>query len=189
MAISKKVDMRLKLFQKKSLRAGALIVFNCLCLAAILNHFQRKSWDCTARYRYECPMRLEDLWVLVTGEYERRGQYPSNLEFIAEQFQVKRWNVRTHIYPLLCPGTDTKMRRNGTAESWSDYIYVSPSVWSGNPAVDVDGFPMAYDQSTSNHGGRGVYVLTVEGRVFWDRGAEWLRRFAREHPEYKLRVP
>jgi hypothetical protein len=83
---------------------------------------------------------------------------------------------------------------------WMDYTYVSwPAV-----AEATASYPLMYDRRLANHGGKGINVLIVEqtihpaspgdpgsfhGQFFWDEGAVWLQRFAREHPDLRIPLP
>jgi hypothetical protein len=46
-----------------------------------------------------------------------------------------------------------------------------------------------YDRTLANHEGRGVNVLTINGKVEWDAGAENLKKFASENPAFDMPVP
>lgn len=144
--------------------------------------------ELTQRYRRECPMRLGELAFLVDTERRQNGDYPPSLSFVVEMFPIKPWNKRSHIHPLLCPGSDTEASSAANVEEWSDYLYVN---WSGSfgtnspPAL----YPLIYDRRLSHHNGGAIYVVRVDGSVIWDPGAAWLKEFANVHPEYRIPMP
>ncbi len=85
-------------------------------------------------------------------------------------------------------------------KEWMDYIYIP---WPSTTEAYAK-YPLMYDRCLSNHGGKGVNVLLVEqvvhpavppspesfhGQFFWDEGAQWLQKFAEEHPEYNIPLP
>lgn len=76
----------------------------------------------------------------------------------------------------------------GTGDS-GDYFFVD---WSKQPeAIEkLPGKrPLTYDRRLSNHDGRGINILMADGSVEWDSNAEWLKKFAAEHPNAKLPMP
>jgi hypothetical protein len=83
---------------------------------------------------------------------------------------------------------------------WMDYFYIR---WPSVTGLYTN-YPLMYDRRLSNHGGKGINVLLVEGLVgsaivgkpetfrgqfFWDEDAKWLRAFARDHPEAHIPLP
>ena len=115
--------------------------------------------------------------------------FPPDLSLFAKQLRPPKDEPRQHQYPLLCPGSDTPIGTWETAAKWSDYIYIN---WSGS-IVGTNfvqpWYPLAYDSRMSNHSGRGVYVIKVDGTVIWDRGAEWIKTFGREHTNFLIVLP
>jgi len=89
---------------------------------------------------------------------------------------------------LTCPGSGHVPGSFTNADSWADYTFIDWPGILGTNVVPKD-YPIAYDRFMSNHGNRGINVLTVFGFVRWDANAEWLRKYAEEHPEVKLRIP
>jgi hypothetical protein len=89
---------------------------------------------------------------------------------------------------LTCPGSRHTPGSFTNADSWADYTFVDWSVVFGTNTVP-DNYPIAYDRFMSNHAGHGVNILTVNGFVKWDPNAEWLKKFATEHPDAKLPMP
>jgi len=98
----------------------------------------------------------------------------------------------------LCPGVHNDprykilrrfMARQGrsstNSELWSDYIYVPWTNGFDAPAH----YPLIYDRKLANHGGKGINVFTVRGEPLWDGNAEWLQKFAREHPDLDIPLP
>jgi hypothetical protein len=65
--------------------------------------------------------------------------------------------------------------------------------WSKLPhstnEITFNEYPLAYDRSMTNHNGRGINILMVQGTIMWDANAEWLKIFAAVHPDDKLPIP
>ena len=76
----------------------------------------------------------------------------------------------------------------GTGDS-KDYFFVD---WSKQP-VPLEKLPgkvpRMYDRRMGNHDGRGINILMADGSIEWDSNAEWLKKFAAEHPDAKLPMP
>lgn len=85
-------------------------------------------------------------------------------------------------------------------KDWTDYIYIP---WQSTTGV-YEKYPLMYDRRLSNHGNKGINVLLVEqiihpafptsresfhGQFFWDEGATWLQKFAKEHPDLNIPLP
>jgi hypothetical protein len=75
-----------------------------------------------------------------------------------------------------------------------DYTYVYWPEGTNTPIT----YPLLYDRRLSNHAGRGINVLLVQGThhrkgapgtILWDPEADWLKGFAREHPEFNIKLP
>lgn len=86
---------------------------------------------------------------------------------------------------IVCPCASTCPGEWGSVDSWADYVYVS---WPSG-ADTPDDHPLIYDADLSNHGGRGINIVTVGGNVFWDAQADWLRRFVATHRELNVPLP
>ncbi len=76
----------------------------------------------------------------------------------------------------------------GTGDS-GNYFFLDWSKLPDGPGTSPGKYPLMYDRRTSNHDGRGINILMVGGTVEWDSNAEWLRKFAAEHPNAKLPMP
>lgn len=80
------------------------------------------------------------------------------------------------------------MATMGTGDS-KDYFFVD---WSKQP-VPLEKLPgkvpRMYDRRMGNHDGRGINILMADGSIEWDSNAEWLKKFAAEHPDAKLPMP
>jgi hypothetical protein len=89
---------------------------------------------------------------------------------------------------FLCPGSRTHAGALLDVDEWTDYIYVE---WSGryNGADTIPAhYPLLYDRRAAHHLGS-LYVMDCAGRVIWDQNGAWLRRFDRDHKEYRLQLP
>lgn len=70
-----------------------------------------------------------------------------------------------------------------------DYFFVD---WSKQPELLEklpSKRPLMYDRRLSNHDGRGINILMVDGSIEWDSNAEWLKKFAAQYPNVKLPLP
>lgn len=120
-----------------------------------------------------------------------RGQFPSSLVVFAEVL-MKSFNGCTNWDEMgdsnvLCPGRKGSVPGSWRdIEAWSDYTYVYwPSGRTGTPPD----YPLMYDRRLSNHQGKGINIVTVGKKVFWDRNSKWLRKFAQGHPEFNIPLP
>jgi len=85
---------------------------------------------------------------------------------------------------FVCPSSGTAHGETTNVDEWMDYIYV---YWPDGEDTPTN-YPWIYERRLSNHGG-GLYVAPIGGHAFWDEGARWLQTFAKEHPEFKIRMP
>lgn len=76
----------------------------------------------------------------------------------------------------------------GTTDK-GEYFFVDWSKLSDGPSTSSGKLPLMYDRRMSNHAGRGINILMVDGTVEWDSNAEWLKKFVAEHPHAKLPMP
>jgi len=163
---------------------GAVLAFHCR------QSHQMQMNDIVTRYTYECPFHLEDLWTVVMALAKERGRFPQDLTVVARKVPlVSERNIRLRLSPVLCPASQAPVGRGRPATNVFDYTYIN---WSSTfPHVaDVPGdYPLAYDRTLSNHLGRGVYVVKVDGSVVWDEGAEYLREFSTRHPGFHIPPP
>jgi hypothetical protein len=167
--------------------ALALIVFGLL--GAVFKLVQKNHRQ-SVRYTYECPARLNDVWMSVVDNPLRRGGFlPTNLIPFVQFLPPRERFEQSHNYPLVCPGTKSKLGPAKDVEKWMDYTYIDWFPWRTQSNGIGDNYPLMYDRHFGNHGGRGVFVLKVDGNVIWDAGALWLKSFAKKHPEYKIKLP
>jgi hypothetical protein len=139
------------------------------------------------RYQYECPMHLIDLYDYIIASARQHDRFPEDLTFITKKWPIGQRNARMRLSLVLCPGSQTPIDLERVTP---DYAYVNWSAKLFAHVVDVPGeYPLVYDRTLSNHSGRGVFVLRVNGSVIWDPGAEWVRGFSGRHPEYHVLIP
>jgi hypothetical protein len=164
----------------------------CILVAALLSiifHLNRRYYDCLSRYNYECPMRLTGLWLQTSARHQFSSVFPPDVSYFARDFQDNAAKRRLHLHPLLCPGSETTAGSISNAVEWSDYTYVNWSKWFSGSNTPPGSFPLVYDRRLSNHGGRAVYIMKIDGSVAWDPNANWLKEFAKSPPEYAIQVP
>lgn len=70
-----------------------------------------------------------------------------------------------------------------------NYFFVDWSKLPDEPGTSRGKYPLIYDRRLSNHDGRGINILMVDGSIVWDSNVDWLKKFAAEHPNAKLPVP
>ena len=154
---------------------------------ALWTHCRQIDHDLSIRFRYECPHRLFAIWMFIDEHSKRSNRFPSDLSLLTKKLGTQRFQGRQHLHPLLCPGSNSQLGSIQNASEWIDYTYIN---WSlSSPESVKPWYPVAYDRSISNHLGRGVYVLKLDGTVIWDRGAEWLKNFARDHTNLSIVLP
>ncbi|HRT10636.1 MAG TPA: hypothetical protein P5233_19820 [Candidatus Paceibacterota bacterium] len=118
--------------------------------------------------------------AIQTYQAEQQGRLPRQFSALSNELSNPAF--------LICPGSGHTPGNFSNADSWADYTLVDwPALLETNSVPTS--YPIAYDRSLSNHGGRGVNVLTVDGFVRWDPNAERIKKFAAEHPNFKLSVP
>lgn len=105
------------------------------------------------------------------------GQFPSNIASFAPSYA-------SHPKLYVCPGSGTRPGSITNVDEWMDYIYIH---WPDGERTPTN-HPWIYERRLSHHGG-GINLAPVGGNAFWDEGAEWLQRFAREHPELEIPMP
>lgn len=132
-------------------------------------------------HQARCSQRLKLLGNAIrTYQSHQQGQLPRQLAVLSNELSNPVF--------LICPGSGHRPGSFTNADSWADYVYVDWTAVRGTNVVPGD-YPMAYDRSMKNHGGRGVNVLSVDGFVRWDSKAEMLKKYAAQHPEAKLLIP
>ena len=85
-----------------------------------------------------------------------------------------------------CPGVRKQSREHN--QPTNDYVFVDWRKILGNTSVP-NSCPILYDSRLANHRGAGINVLLVNGAVFWDPHATWLKEFSNKHPGYKIDLP
>ena len=119
------------------------------------------------------------------------GELPPNLSLMKDLISDKAF---------ICPWDHKTPEEWSNITEWMDYVYLPwPSV-KGKYA----NYPLMYDRHMANHNGKGICILLVDGAVrptapphpktyhgqfFWDEDAQWLQKFAREHPECNIPLP
>jgi hypothetical protein len=132
--------------------------------------------------------------ALALYRQDQDGQLPPDLALLGEG------NYLSDERMCVCPWGHKAPGAWKDVALWMDYYYVFwPSVTEGTAR-----YPLMYDRRLSNHDGKGINILLVEqtmgpaapgvpgsfhGQFFWDEGAEWLRKFAREHPSLPIPLP
>jgi hypothetical protein len=131
------------------------------------------------QHRTGCMSRLGSTGRgLIMYGMDEEGRFPRRMA-------DARW-IFPHHCLVLCPGSGTSPGEWTDVDQWMDYIYIP---WSTTMEQTPTDYPVMYDRRMSHHRGKGIHVLQVDAAVFWDEGAKWLRRFAAEHPEYKITLP
>jgi prepilin-type processing-associated H-X9-DG protein len=116
----------------------------------------------------KCRNQLRSIGCAIELHREtHHGLYPSNLGEM-ENGLVK---------PVLhCPGVHSR----GQGEA--DYIYVKWPEQTSDASNSLPAeYPVVYDSRLSNHQGKGINVLLVDGSVIWDEQGRWLSQFASDH--------
>ena len=145
--------------------------------------------------RIECLSTLRSMSLSFRMYCEdNKGALPTDLSLLGKggfldnkKFFICPWDSKI-------PGDWNKIK------DWMDYIYIP---WQSTTGI-YEKYPLMYDRRLSNHGGKGINVLLVEqivhpavppspesfhGQFFWDEGAKWLQKFAKEHPELNIPMP
>lgn len=123
---------------------------------------------------------------------DNNGELPTTFSAMSNHLHNASWYI--------CPKGNRPPGAWSNIDEWMDYFYLC---WP-SPAETYTNYPLMYDRRLSNHGGKGINVLLVEqtvnpaippspktfhGQFFWDEGAQWLKTFAREHPQAKIPMP
>ncbi len=166
------------------------IVVVLVCVVPAVYYHSIRIHEVAARYRYECPMHLRDLWDITMALAKEGDRFPEDLTSITNKVPISQYNARWRLHPVLCPGSQTSFDFEGPTTDSFGYVYVN---WSSRQFAHVAEvpaeYPLIYDRALSNHLGRGIFVLKVNGSVIWDSGAEWIRGFTAKHPEYHIPLP
>lgn len=160
-------------------RNKSLIVFFCaIVIAAFVFALSRAVYPHVQRLH--CQRRLEAIGCALVRLYplDHDGMFPSNIMSFAPEYAA-------HPGLYLCPGSDINPGALTNVDQWIDYVYV---YWHDKKTTPTE-YPLMYDRSLSYHEGGGINILFVDGSTFWDKKAEWLKKFAKEHPDLKIPLP
>lgn len=112
---------------------------------------------------------------LAVAQYrvDNKGHLPSSLADIT--------NSGFDVLPILRNMTDGRLANGDVLEQFNyiDWERVAPG-------MNVPGdYPLLYNKFILVNGG--IFVLTVDGHAFWDRGAQKTNAFVSEHSQYDLK--
>jgi hypothetical protein len=107
-------------------------------------------------------------------------------------------NLLTLLSPPYCAPLEifwTKRHLKLTSiEDSIDYIYI---YWPTGMKTPKN-YPLMYSRRLSDFEGK-IFIIFVNvvhdyrlsnpDNAFWDKNAEWLQKFAREHPQFKIPMP
>jgi hypothetical protein len=68
-------------------------------------------------------------------------------------------------------------------------LYIDWSEWYAGTNEPPADYPLIYDAFLANHRGKGVNVISVGGKCWWDEGGLWLKAFNERYPEYRIPMP
>lgn len=122
-----------------------------------------------------CHRMLRSLWHSISAYRQDYHSLPRNWQDIWTSHRISR--------SLVCP----MVASNTLNANREDYLHPDFSTYPATASIDK--YPLVYDRRLANHRGRGVNVVLVDGTVFWDDDAKWLRKFASAHPECKIPLP
>src|SRR3990172_8864324 len=152
------------------MKIGATIVVAVLVVLAASTQYMVKRAREKVLCR-NCEHQLRSLGAFFLAyPTENNGQLPSDLE------SLDKVDKELIIRILVCPGTGHAPGGFTNMNSWVDYTFVDWSAILGTNAVPND-YPIVYDRRMSNHNGRGINILMVDGTVEWDSNAKWLKKF------------
>ena len=131
--------------------------------------------------RFQCCSRVHNTFlVFKMFAMDNNHAFPTNIQQMSGYIDIPGWFV--------CPGR-SNMPMNlsyATCTDWLDYICVP---WPDGEELTWAEYPVIYDRRLSNHGGRGINIGFVDGSARWDSKAEWLQKFAKEHPDLRIPLP
>lgn len=174
------------------LRAWVPFVLVVFCLSLVVGVVCWLKTQKQNAMRADCLSHLRAIGFLLSSYDEvhnHEGLLPNDLNILT--------NFVSSLHQLMiCPGSGNSPALMTKRLEWIDYIYVQ---WPSAKGVYTN-YPVLYDRRLSNHAGKGVNVLLgdvvntgggVQGpiRWFWDPNAEWLQKFAREHPDLHVPLP
>jgi hypothetical protein len=167
------------------LRRAVVVLAALDALAIFLPLFWTDRWR-----EADCKRRLQTLHFLVADfSVTHDNRLPRSIDDLPRG-TVGRWI-------LVCPATVENIHQepeNGRYDyslmDWSSELHAA----SADPNVllfscpQFARYPLICDAHLSNHGGRGINVILVDGTVFWDEDGAWLRDFAKLHPNKTIPV-
>jgi hypothetical protein len=168
---------------------AAPVILALLCAGVIYLSHKREM-----NRRDACLSSLRSTgWALAVYRDHYEGFLPPDFSLMSES------QILTSPWISVCP-KDKKPGDMKDITKWMDYIYIPWPRTDGEYAK----YPLMYDRRLSNHNGKGICVVLVEqavcpacpdfpetykGQFFWDEGAKWLQKFAKEHPDLKIPMP
>ena len=160
---------------KRRILAGlAVVVLSLVAAGAIWVPIARER---ARRTKCLAPLECCIRKALMMYSMDNHGRFPPKLAEMAREYAN---NPKLFV----CPSTRTVYGSTTNVDDWMDYVYV---YWPDGEKTPTN-YPWIYERRLSNHGG-GIYVAPIGGHAFWDEGAQWLKNFAKEHPEFKIRMP
>ena len=170
------------------------------CGIVLLGAFVFQIWIGFAG-ELQCRKKLTSIFVATLKMYrnDHDQNYPDSLAILAEWFmnpiydsekkELSQDEELQHKASLIfgkCPCSKTHMGPFSSIDRWGDYVYVA---WTNNGRDAHADYPLAYERSVSHHFRRGVNVILVDGTVFWDSNASFIRQFVEQHPSLGLCIP
>ena len=138
--------------------------------------------------RMHCRSQLGAVGAAITMYVvDHDGAFPIDIASFASHYAN---NPKIYV----CPGSKTELGTMTNVDKWMDYIYL---YWPEGKATP-EHYPLMYDRRLANHGGCGINILLVGAggnpkrepdMCFWDKNAQWLKKFAEEHPDLKVPLP
>lgn len=133
--------------------------------------------------RDSCVSMLRVTWCSIhMYQMDNNGFYPSR---ITELGPAGRTCYGSIMKEFICPASGRQPGNPTNIDEWMDYIYIP---WSTG-ANTLPDYPLMYDRRLSNHQGKGINLLFMDGSVIWDKDAKELKAFAAKHPEFQIPLP
>src|SRR4051812_25552269 len=120
------------------------------------------------RNRSQCQRSLRALENAVKAfPDDHGGQHPATLDEALSN--IGFGDVERTARMVRCPGTASLLI--GTdIRSRTGYYYVDWSKWFGPTNAVPTSYPLIYDRFLSNHEGKGINLVLVDGTILWDEG-------------------
>jgi hypothetical protein len=155
-----------------------------------ISYQRKRTNELVTRYRYECPMHLLDLWGISTALSKEKGRFPRDMAEMNQKIPLlSKSRIPIRLSPVLCPASEVPFKEGDSITNGFDYVYVD---WSGTfeRVQDIPAeYPLAYDRRLANHLRKGIYVLKVNGAVFWDADASWIQQFSKTNHHIQIPIP